>query len=115
LPVIIQQMTYSGPLPAPAQLGEYEAVYPGSAKWIFDQAEKNAEHVRAMERRAMELQGREALLLLPFGGVFVFLVASAVIAFASPAAGATGLFVTMGGVLYAYLTGRTPPSSPPPP
>jgi hypothetical protein len=41
LPVIIQQMMHSGPLPAPAQLGEYEAVYPGAAKWIFDQAEKN--------------------------------------------------------------------------
>jgi uncharacterized membrane protein len=108
---------HSGPLPAPAQLGEYEAVYPGSAKWIFDQAEKNAEHVRTMERRGMELQGRDALLhrLLPFGGVLAFLVASAIIAFASPAAGAAGLFTTMAGVLYAYLTGRTPPSSPPPP
>jgi uncharacterized membrane protein len=93
------------------QLGEYEAVYPGAAKWIFDQAEQNAEHVRTMERRAMELQGRDALLhrVLPFGGVVAFLIASAVIAFASPAAGAAGLFATMGGVLYAYLTGRSPP------
>jgi uncharacterized membrane protein len=58
LPVIIQQqMMHSGPLPAPAQLGEYEAVYPGSAKWIFDQAEKNAEHVRTMERRGWNCKG----------------------------------------------------------
>jgi uncharacterized membrane protein len=117
LPVIIQQMMHSGPLPAPAQLGEYEAVYPGAAKWIFDQAEKNAEHARTMERRAMELQGRDTLLhrILPFGGVVAFLVASAVIAFASPAAGAVGLFATMGGVLYAYLTGRAPPPTQQPP
>jgi uncharacterized membrane protein len=67
-------------------VGEFEAVYPGAAKWIFDQAEKNAEHTRTMERRAMELHGRDALLtrVLPLVGVVAFLVASAVIAFANP-------------------------------
>jgi membrane associated rhomboid family serine protease len=65
----------------------------------------------------MELQGRDALLfrVLPFGGVVAFLAASTVLAFASPAAGAAGLFTTMGGVLYAYLTRRAPPPTQPPP
>jgi uncharacterized membrane protein len=104
-------------LPPPVQVGEFEAIYPGAAKWIFDQAEKNADHIRALERRGMEVQARDALLrrLLPFGGVVVFLVASGVIAFASPAAGAVALLGTMGSVLYAYLTGRVPPPPSQPP
>jgi hypothetical protein len=62
------------------------------------------------ESRALQLQERDAWLhrLLPFGLVLAFLIASVVIAFASPAAGAAALIFTMAGVLTAYLTGRAP-------
>jgi len=116
LPGVFSFQIQTGLLPPPAQLGEYEAISPGAAKWIFEQAEKNAAHAREMERRGIGIQARDALLrrLLPFGGVVAFLVASAVIAFASPAAGAIAALGTLAGVLYAYL-GRvpSPPSQPP--
>jgi uncharacterized membrane protein len=103
-----------GPLPPPSQLAEYEAVYPGAARWIIEQADKNAEHVRDMERRSLSVQRADMLLhrLLPFGLVVIFLAACVVLAFASPAAGAAGLFITMAGVLTAYLTGRVPAAAP---
>lgn len=96
---------------------EYEDAHPGAAKWIFDQAEKNADHARKIESRGMELQARDAMLrrLLPFGGVVAFLLAANAIAFASPAAGAVTVLGTMGAVLYAYLTGRVPPPPSQPP
>jgi uncharacterized membrane protein len=99
---------HSGPLPHPGQLQEYEAVYPGAAKRIFDEAEKNSEHVRTMELRAVKLQQLDMKLhrLLPFGVVFSFLAASVALGFASPAAGAAGLIATMAGVVTTYLRGR---------
>jgi energy-coupling factor transporter transmembrane protein EcfT len=63
-----------------------------------------------MESRALQLQERDVWLhrLLPFGLVLAFLIASVVIAFASPAASAAALIFRMAGVLTAYLTGRAP-------
>jgi uncharacterized membrane protein len=121
----MQMQRHVGPLPPPAQLADYEAVYPGAARWIIEEATKNSDHIRTMESRALKLQERDAWLhrLLPFGLVLAFLIASVVIAFASPAAGAAALIFTMAGVLTAYLTGRapnirsdaTPPTPPAPP
>jgi len=50
--------------------------------------------------------------LLPFGLVLAFLIASLLIAFASPIVGGVGLIATMAGVLIAYLTGRAPGTPP---
>lgn len=101
---------HAGPLPPPSQLAEYDAIYPGAARWIIEEAGKNAEHTRTMEARALSIQRTDMLLhrMLPFGLVPVFLAVSVALAFLSPAAGAVGLVVTIGGVVIAYLTGRTP-------
>lgn len=101
---------HAGPLPAPAQFAEYEAVYPGAARWIIDEAAKNAQHAREMELRAIKLQTLDTTLhrLLPFALVLAFLIASVIIAFISPIVGGVGLVITMAGVLTAYLTGRAP-------
>lgn len=107
------QQQVPGLLPSPAVVREFEAVYPGAAKWIFDQAEKNADHVKAMERLAAEVQTHDVRMrrVLPFAGVIAFLVAGVAITFISPWAGAATVAVTMGSVLYTYLTGRAPPPS----
>lgn len=42
---------HSGPLPTPDDLRQYEQVYPGAAKRIFDRWEKQSEHRMAVERR----------------------------------------------------------------
>jgi DNA-binding NarL/FixJ family response regulator len=35
---------------------QYEAIYSGAARWIIEEAGKDAEHARAMESRAIELE-----------------------------------------------------------
>jgi uncharacterized membrane protein len=89
----------------------YEVAFPGAAKWLFDEAARNSNHVRTMELQAIALQRRDRLLhrLLPFGLVLAFLLASTVVAlFASVALGSVGIGVTIGAVMIAYLTGRSP-------
>jgi uncharacterized membrane protein len=112
--VLIQQTMHTGPLPPPGQIREYEAVYPGAAKSIFDEAQKNAHHIREMEIRAAKLQRLDVQLhrLLPFAVVLAFLGASVALGvLAGPAAGAVGIVATMAGVATTYLRG--PPRSPP--
>jgi uncharacterized membrane protein len=46
--------TYSGPLPHPRHLKEYEAIYPGAAKIIFDMAQSQREHRQTLERKVIE-------------------------------------------------------------
>ena len=101
---------HAGPLPPPTQFAEYEAVYPGAAHWIIEEAAKNAAHAREMELRAIELQRLDTALhrLLPFALVLAFLIASVIAAFVNPIVGGAGLVATMAGVLVAYLTGRAP-------
>jgi uncharacterized membrane protein len=112
-----QMQMHLGPLPPPAMLADYEAIYPGAARWIIEEATKGADHARTMEINALRLQRLDTLLhrLLPFGLVLCFLIASIIIAvFASPAAGAVVLIGTIAGVLTAFLTGRATPPTPPP-
>jgi uncharacterized membrane protein len=68
-----------GPLPPPALLADYEAAHAGAAQWIIDEATRNAEHIRTMERRAIELQRLDVLLrrLLPFSVVALLIPAPA--------------------------------------
>jgi uncharacterized membrane protein len=102
---------HSGPLPPPGQLADYEAVYPGAAEWIIKEAERNAAHVRDMERQGIRAQRIDMLLfrLLPFALVAAFLLASVIIAvFVNPYIGGAAVVATMGGVLTAYLTGHPP-------
>lgn len=97
---------HQGPLPPPEQLAAYERLHPGSAAWILDQAEQNAEHIRSMERRGAAAQERDALLkrVLPFAVVVVFLAGWVAIAiWASPIIGAAGAFTTLASVLLAYF------------
>ena len=113
------QSLHVGPLPPPIQLADYEAVHPGTAQWIIDQAAKNAEHARTMELRALGVQRLDILLYrgLPFALICAFLIASVAVTYFSAIAGGIGLVFTMASVLIAYFTGRAPnawPSDEPP-
>ncbi len=111
LPFIVQARAHVGPLPPPEQIAGYEATFPGAARWIFEEATKNAEHVRAMEQKTLNAQREDARLhrLLPFLVVMAFLGACTAIAIiASPVGGVVGIVATLGSVLATYLTGRVP-------
>lgn len=107
--VTAQMVQHSGLLPPPGQFAQYEAAYPGAAKWILDEASAAASHTRVMERSVLALQGRDAFLrrLLPFGFVLAFLAASVGIAVLTKNAvwGAAGIGGTLVAVGIAYLRG----------
>jgi uncharacterized membrane protein len=45
----VQLSARSGPLPSPNELREFEAVFPGAAKKLFDELTKQGNHRRAIE------------------------------------------------------------------
>jgi uncharacterized membrane protein len=47
---MVLQKSHSGPLPAPEDLAEYDAVCPGAANRIITMAESNMDHRQSMEK-----------------------------------------------------------------
>lgn len=95
--VSAQVSTFSGPLPHPAQLAQYEQVQPGFAQAILTMAQKDQEHQHQMELRNQETEraivqshmkyfGRGQIIA---GGIAIIGIAGAVVAsvFGSPGAG----------------------------
>lgn len=114
LPGLVTWEAHAGPLPPPEQLRGYELVHPGAAAWILNEAEKNADHVRAMERLAIAGQTRDATLhrVLPFLLVLAFLLASTCIAiWASVVLGGIGFGGTLLSVMLAYFKSLPRPAT----
>lgn len=51
----------TSPLPLASEIKGYEEILPGSADRILTMVEKESEHRRELEKRALELEGRDAL------------------------------------------------------
>jgi uncharacterized membrane protein len=51
---------FSGPIPSPERLGQYNQVVPGSANRIIQMAETQAEHRRELENHAVRSQIRQS-------------------------------------------------------
>ena len=95
LSLSIRQETFSGPLPDPSTLREYEDLVPGSAKRFIDMAERAIRHHQEMEAeqvRSEVLSNREAWSRSRLGAIIGGIVA---LAFAG---------VTLGIVLAGYPT-----------
>jgi len=65
-----QQVAWSGPIPPPNQLAEFEAIIPGSAERILKMAEQEGEHTREIQRRAVIADIRSQYLGQIFGLIF---------------------------------------------
>lgn len=74
--VVQHQEHWSGPLPSPDRLAQFNEVVPGAAERILAMAELEATHRREMERDALEADAR----IHRFGQVSAFTVALACIA-----------------------------------
>lgn len=48
-----QSISYSGPLPVPAHLEQYESILPGAAERILKMAEDQATHRRSLETKVI--------------------------------------------------------------
>lgn len=69
------EASFIGPLPPPAMLHEYEKLYPGAAKMIFEQFERNSEHIRMMQ----ENKQKADICLAKRGQMFALLIIALVI------------------------------------
>ena len=115
LGLLVRQETFSGPLPHPSILREYEAIEPGSAKRIIDMAESAMTHHQAMEAeqvRSEATSNREAwsrsrlgaiiggIVALTFAGVTLGIVLAGY-----PTAGAVLGSLEVGALVAAFMYG----------
>lgn len=102
---------FSGPLPHPRHLAEYESIAEGSANRIFEMAERQQNHQIMMENKVVdaEVNDQKRGMYMGFGS-FIFLIACAAIAgiaYNQPVV--AGLFLTaaaIGGV-GLFIRGRS--------
>ena len=66
---IIEQ-TFSGPLPPPSALAEYNNVVPGAAERIIKMAEEQGDHRRSLEKKALDTDSRNSFC----GVIFAFML-----------------------------------------
>lgn len=76
--VVMQEESFSGPIPPPAILKQYEEMQPGSADRILKMAEKQSEHRMELEKKAIGGQVDQSKR----GQVFGFILALVCIAVA---------------------------------
>ena len=80
--IVSTTFEYSGPLPPPAMLRQYNEIYPGMAKQIIDLAERQADHRMHLEKTVVVNDARRAnwglvcatLITIAFLGVSSYLI-----------------------------------------
>ena len=65
--VVVQQQSFSGPIPPPDALAHYERVVPGAARMIIEMADRQAKHRQNLEGRVIHSDVSNARLGLWFG------------------------------------------------
>lgn len=98
---------YSSPFPHPDHLGRYEALYPGAAKIIFEEFEKQGAHRRNLESIVIPKQVANARLGVYVQGLAVVAYAASTIVSAlfTPAyvpVAITGIFCLSAVSIYMY-------------
>lgn len=110
--VQVTHAQYSGPIPLPDHLEQYDKIVTGAAERILAMAEADAEHQRAMERDALAAQKREVfggqwfafgVTLCAFGTAIVF----GAMGYPTQAAAFAG--TTVVSLAVAFITGRRSP------
>lgn len=101
---------FSGPMPHPKHLREYEDTLPGAAERILAMAERNLDHGATMERAAMQAEIADRKLGMWMGaGLFALMIGAAFgTLFVTENPVIPGLFLgaaAIGGVV-AFIKGR---------
>lgn len=97
---------FSGPLPSPEVLAEYEKAHPGLADKIVSMTEKQLDHRSVIERKAVDGETQKISTgQLTAGGVAVFGLAMAAVVgvFGDPAASAVIAAVAVGAPTTAFV------------
>lgn len=70
----IESMTYSGPIPHPQLLKEFNDVIPNGADRIMTMAEKQSGHRITLEEKVVNANNRDSFLGVVFAGVIALLI-----------------------------------------
>ena len=110
LTVAQSQSFFSGPIPQPLMLKQYEEILPGSAERIFAMAEKEAEHIRLMDAAVLDAQKGDNRRgqWLAFG-VCTLMAAVGITALIlnHPVTASIVCGSTLTGLVAVFITGRT--------
>lgn len=112
---------YSGPIPPPAILEQYNEIIPDAAERIIRMAEKNADHRQTMESAILEAnieagkrKHKEITKGQLFGIISVlasFSIAAIALFLGNPATAATICGTTVVGLVTAFVSGQRPKKS----
>jgi uncharacterized membrane protein len=101
--------SFSGPLPPPHTLSEYESVFPGCAERIVAMAERQSSHRQQLENSRIEASNRTEHR----GQIFAFIIALAailggvyLISIGKDASGLTAIIAALGSLVDAFVYGK---------
>jgi uncharacterized membrane protein len=102
---IATSSSFSGPIPPPHILKQYDEAIPGGANRVVEMAEKQSEHRRILEAKVVESDINRSRLGLLAGFIITLVVGGIVVAMnGEPAAGATIAGIpTAGSLVYLSL------------
>lgn len=104
------QHQFSGPLPPPEILQQYDQVIPGAAERILAMAEKDAKHQREIENSAIQFASREVKRGQWFGlaiGISAFITSIVALGLGSEQTASILGGVTVVGLVTVFVVGRT--------
>ena len=102
----IQAMGFSGPIPPPQMLHQYDKVLPGAAERIVSMAEKQSNHRQSMERTLVLSDTNNARLGLIFSFILVVSTIGAgtfLICIGKEAQGLTAIIGAIGSVVAVFI------------
>jgi len=114
--VQVVQEAYSGPLPHPAILQQYNKIVPGAAERILEMAEQNAKHRRNLQFAALKAQKSEIRIGQLFGfGIGISALSTSIVAmyFGFPAVAGIIGGTTVVGLVTVFVIGRSSSRSSP--
>jgi uncharacterized membrane protein len=107
----MRTVTYSGPMPPPEHLAQYDKIVPGAARMILDEFQANSRHAREMELNGMSGMIRRDARAQWMAFVLVLIAFYLIWQLASTGHDKLAIAVTtflVGGIVAAFLTGHSP-------
>ncbi|MCF8024166.1 MAG: DUF2335 domain-containing protein [Desulfobacteraceae bacterium] len=107
---IVAAQQFSGPIPHPDILRQYNEILPGAADRILAMAESESEHQKSMDKTAMEFKSREnrrGQYLAMATVIVAFSAATACAYMGAQTAAAVIGGTTVVGLVTVFVTGRT--------
>lgn len=107
----MRTVSYSGPMPPPEHLSQYDKIVPGAARMILDEFQANSRHAREIELNGMSGMIRRDARAQWMAFVLVLVAFYLIWQLASTGHDKLAIAVAtflVGGIVAAFLTGHSP-------